>query len=270
MGRVEEEAMTAARQKLKKKEYERRLESLQLELDGLARWLAHTQHRMLILFEGRDAAGKGGVINAIAQRLNPRQVHIVALPKPTDRERSKWYFQRYVPHLPAAGELVLFDRSWYNRAGVEKVMGYCTRQEYRLFLAEAPLFEKMLVDDGILLFKYWLAVDQVEQEKRFAERARDPRKRWKLSPVDLEARLRYREYGQARDAMLEATHRPHAPWAIVDFGDQRRGRLDLIRHLLDHAPDCRVPESVLELPPLPGRPARERYGGPLRPIRTRF
>jgi polyphosphate kinase 2 len=260
----------AERPKLRKKRYEELLEPLQLELDGLARWLVHTGRRMLVLFEGRDAAGKGGVINAIAERLNPRQVHIVALPKPTERERTQWYFQRYVPHLPAGGELVLLDRSWYNRAGVEKVMGYCTEEEYRRFLAQASVFEQMLVDDGILLFKYWLAVDQAEQELRFAERVHDPLKRWKLSPVDLEARQRYRDYGRARDAMLEATHRPHAPWVIVDFGDQRRGRLDLIRHLLDHAPDCRVPERTLILPPLPGRPARERYGGPLRPIRSRY
>jgi polyphosphate kinase 2 len=267
---VEVVVMAEARPTMKKKRYEHLLEPLQFELDGLARWLAHTGRRMLVLFEGRDAAGKGGVISAIAERLNPRQVHIVALPKPTERERTQWYFQRYVPHLPAAGELVLFDRSWYNRAGVEKVMGYCTEEEYRRFLAQAPLFERMLVEDGIFLFKYWLAVDQAEQEKRFVARARDPLKRWKLSPVDLEARQRYRDYGRARDAMLEATHRPHAPWAIVDFGDQRRGRLDLIRHLLDHAPDRRVPESAIALPPLARRPVRERYRGPLRPIRSRF
>ena len=154
-------------------------------------------------------------------------MRIVALAKPTERERTQWYFQRYVPHLPAAGELVLFDRSWYNRAGVEKVMGYCTSGEYELFLKQAPLFEKMLVDDGILLHKYWLTVDQERQEKRFAERAADPLKRWKLSPIDLEARARYVEYGQARDAMFEATHTTHAPWFVVDFNDQRSGRLNL-------------------------------------------
>ena len=254
---------------MKKKDYEQQLEPLQLELDNVARWLKHTGRRMAVLFEGRDTAGKGGVIHTIAERLNPRQVHIVALAKSTERERSEWYFQRYVPHLPAAGELVLFDRSWYNRAGVEKVMGYCSEEEYEHFLAEAPVFEKMLVDDGLLLFKYWLAVDQEQQEKRIAERARDPLKRWKLSPIDLEARAKYREYGRARDAMLEATHRKHAPWAIVAFDDQRRGRLDLIRHLLDHVPDCHLPEEPLDLRPLPGRPARERYDGPLKPIRSR-
>jgi polyphosphate kinase 2 len=254
---------------LGKKDYERLLEPLQLELDQLARWLGHTGKRLAVIIEGRDAAGKGGVINAIAQRLNPRQVRVVALPKPTERERGEWYFQRYVPHLPAAGELVLFDRSWYNRAGVESVMGYCTAREGERFLAQVPVFEKLLTDDGILLRKYWLAVDQAEQESRFEERARDPLKRWKLSPVDLKARRLYREYGAARDRMIARTHRKHAPWAIVDFGDQRRGRLDLIRHLLDHIPDTRVPEEPLALEPLPGPPAREHYTA-LKPIPSRY
>ncbi|MDX2299060.1 MAG: polyphosphate kinase 2, partial [Xanthomonadaceae bacterium] len=191
---------------MKRKAYETALEPLHLELNNLARWLAHTGQRMLVLFEGRDTAGKGGVIAAIAQTLNPRQCRVVALPKPSEREASQWYFQRYVAHLPAAGELVLFDRSWYNRAGVEHVMGYCTDAQYREFLKQAPRFEKMLVDDGILLFKYWLAVDQAEQEQRFAERASDPLKRWKLSPIDLKAREKYAEYGAARDKMFAATH----------------------------------------------------------------
>ena len=256
--------------KIKKKDYERELEGLQVELEQLARWLKHTGKRMVVLFEGRDTAGKGGAISAISQRLNPRQVHVVALAKPTERESTQWYFQRYVPHLPAAGELVLFDRSWYNRAGVERVMGFCSDEEYRLFLDEAPRFERMLVNDGVLLFKYWLAVDQVHQEERFAERAEDPRKRWKLSPIDLEARTRYHEYGRARDEMFEATHRRYAPWFVVAFDDQRRGRLDLIRHLLDHVPDCKLPDAPLELPPLSGRLGRERYTGPVRPIRSRY
>jgi polyphosphate kinase 2 len=255
---------------LGRKEYERLLEPLELELDQLARWLAHTGNRLAVLFEGRDAAGKGGVINAITARLNPRQARVVALPKPTERESRQWYFQRYVPHLPAAGELVLFDRSWYNRAGIETVMGYCTRAECDRFLAQAPVFEKLLTDDGVMLFKYWLAVDQAEQERRFAERARDPLKRWKLSPVDLAARSLYREYGAARDRLIAATHRAHAPWTIVDFNDQRRGRLDLIRHLLDHVPDYAVPEEPLALAPLPGPPARERYTARARPIRSRY
>jgi polyphosphate kinase len=256
--------------KMKKKEYEKLLEPLQLELNSLARWLRHTGTRMMVLFEGRDTAGKGGAIKAISERLNPRQVHTVALPKPTEREATQWYFQRYVAHLPAAGELVLFDRSWYNRAGVEKIMGFCTETEYRRFLEQAPAFEKMLVEDGILLFKYWLAVDQKYQEERFTERAQDPLKRWKLSPIDLEARMHYEDYGRARDAMFEATHTTHAPWNVVEFDDQRRGRLNLIRHLLGLVPDCTLPIEPLELPPLPTKPSKERYKGPVRPVKDQF
>ncbi len=256
--------------KLKKNDYERLLAPMQLELNNLAHWLQHTRRRMVVLFEGRDTAGKGGAINTIAETLNPRQVRIVALAAPTERERTQWYFQRYVEHLPAAGELVLFDRSWYNRAGVERVMGYCTEAEYKLFLKQAPVFERMLVEDDILLYKYWLAVDQRHQEERFAERAKDPLKRWKLSPIDLKARERYADYGRARDVVIEATHNKHAPWCVVDFNDQRRGRLNLIRHLLDHVPDCRLPEAPFDLPPLEGKPARERYTGPVRPIRGRY
>ncbi|MFC5386800.1 polyphosphate kinase 2 [Aquamicrobium segne] len=256
--------------KMKKKEYEKLLEPLQLELNNVARWLSKTGKRMMVLLEGRDTAGKGGVINTISERLNPRQVHTVALPKPTEREATQWYFQRYVAHLPAAGELVLFDRSWYNRAGVEKVMGYCSDAEYHEFLAQAPLFEKLLVDDGILLFKYWLAVDQKYQEERFAERAQDPLKRWKLSPVDLESRNLYEDYGRARDAMFHATHTPHAPWYMVEFNDQRRGRLNLIRHLLDLVPDYKLPDEALELPSLTGKPSKERYDGPVKPVTDHY
>ena len=255
---------------MKKKDYEAALDPLQLELNNLAHWLKHTGRRVLVIFEGRDGAGKGGCISAIADTLNPRQVHVVALSKPAERESTQWYFQRYVPHLPAAGELVLFDRSWYNRAGVEKVMGYCSDAEYARFLKLAPVFEKMLRDDGILLFKYWLATDQAEQEERFAERADDPMKRWKISPIDIEARERYAEYGRARDAMFRATHRKHAPWYAVDFNDQRAGRLNLIRHLLDQLPDSKVDEEPLKLPPLVGKPGRERYTGPVKPIRGRY
>ena len=256
--------------KLKKKEYENLLEPMQVELNNLAHWLRHTGTRMMVLVEGRDTAGKGGLISAIAERLNPRQVRVTALAKPTERERTQWYFQRYIPHLPAAGEMVLFDRSWYNRAGVEKVMGYCTPVEYEQFLKQAPVFEKMLVDDGILLLKYWLTVDQEQQEKRFAERADDPLKRWKLSPIDLEARERYVEYGRARDAMFEATHTPHAPWFVVDFNDQRIGRLNLIRHLLDQTPDLTVPDVPIELKPLKGGPEKDRFDGPVKPIPSRY
>jgi polyphosphate kinase len=249
-----------------KAEYLEQLAPLELELDILARWLQHTGRRLMVLLEGRDTAGKGGAISAISHPLNPRMCRVVALPKPNDRERTQWYFQRYVTHLPSAGELVLFDRSWYNRAGVEAVMGYCTPEQTQAFLKQAPVFEKMLVDDGILLFKYWLTVDQAQQEQRFAERLADPLKRWKLSPVDLEARSRYGAYTEARHRMLEATHTKHAPWTLVDFNDQRRGRLTLIRHLIAALPEHNVPSAPIEFTPLPGAPLKERFKGPLKPI----
>jgi polyphosphate kinase 2 len=198
--------------------------------------------------------------------LSPRTCRSVALAKPSEHEATQWYFQRYVAHLPAAGEIVLFDRSWYNRAGVEAVMGYCTPEQTEAFLRQVPVFEKLLVDDGILLFKYWLAVDQALQEERFAERLADPLKRWKLSPVDLQARSRYEAYGRARDAMLRATHKRPAPWTLVDFNDQRRGRLTLIRHLLDRLPDTALPEPVVDFALLGHPPRRERFLGPLKPI----
>lgn len=252
---------------LSRKHYEARLEPLEIELNRLARWLQHGGRRMVVIFEGRDTAGKGGVINAIADTLNPRQCHVVALPKPSESERTQWYFQRYIAQLPSAGQIALFDRSWYNRAGVERVMGWCTPDEHERFLAQAPLFERMLVDDGILLFKYWLTVDQVEQERRMRERLDDPLKRWKLSPIDLQARARYREYGAAREAMLVATHTKHAPWTLVDFNDQRLGRLTLIRHLLDRVQDIDIPAEPMVFPPLPGPPLEEHFSGKLRPIR---
>ena len=254
---------------LKRKEYEALLEPMQRELAQMARWASQAGQRILVLFEGRDTAGKGGVIDAISAHINPRQCRVVALPKPTERERTQWYFQRYVPHLPAAGELVLFDRSWYNRAGVERVMGYAEAPQVKAFLQQAPVFEKLLVDDGILLFKYWLCCDQAEQEARFAERRDDPLKGWKLSPVDLEARLKYDDYTHAREAMLKATHTRHAPWTLVDFNDQKRGRLTLIRDFLDRLPDTEAPHEAPDFPPLPGKPRRERYGvvKPLRPFK---
>ena len=252
--------------KLGKSDYYERLGGLELELNDLARWLQHTGQRLLVLVEGRDTAGKGGVIAAIAATLNPRQCRTVALGKPTERERSQWYFQRYVPHLPAAGEIVLFDRSWYNRAGVEPVMGFCTPAESKAFLRQVPRFEKLLVDDGILLFKYWLTVDQAEQEKRLTDRRKDPLKRWKLSPVDLEARTKYAAYSAARDTMLDATHSRHAPWVLVDFNDQRRGRLALIRHLLDHVPENKLPETLIEFPALEGKLLKDRPKARFKPI----
>ncbi|MEO7244021.1 MAG: polyphosphate kinase 2 [Rubrivivax sp.] len=259
--------MGKGNRRLDKDEYEDELEPMELELNDMARWLQHTGRRLLVLIEGRDTAGKGGVISAIANTLNPRQCRTVALPKPSDRERTQWYFQRYVAHLPAAREIVLFDRSWYNRAGVESVMGFCTDDEVAAFLKQAPVFERLLIDDGILLFKYWLTVDQVQQEERFAERQQDPLKRWKLSPIDVQAREKYDEYGQARARMLDATHTKHAPWTLVDFNDQKRGRLTLIRDLLDRLPDHRVPEALVELPPLGHAPRKERYSAALKPIK---
>jgi len=255
---------------LKRKQYQALLEPMQLELIAMARWVQHTGQRVLVLFEGRDTAGKGGAIQAIAEHLNPRQCRVVALPKPNDRESTQWYFQRYVAHLPAAGELVLMDRSWYNRAGVERVMGYCSDAQYTAFLQQAPRFEHLLVEDGILLFKYWLTVDQEEQEQRFAERHADPLKGWKLSPVDLQSRQAYADYTQAREAMLQATHTEWAPWTLVDFNDQKRGRLGLIRDLLDRLPDTHVPEDDSALPPLKGKLHHEKFGvlQPIAPYAT--
>jgi polyphosphate kinase 2 len=221
---------------------------------------------MAVLVEGRDTAGKGGVIATIADTLSPRQCRVVALPKPSERERTEWYFQRYLAHLPAAGELVLFDRSWYNRAGVEPVMGFCTPQQTTDFLDQVPRLERLLVDDGLILLKYWLCVDQAEQEARFAERLEDPLKRWKLSPIDLKARACYAAYGEARDRMLQATHTPYAPWTLVDFNDQRRGRLTMVQDLLQRVPVEPVPPVTIDFPPLDAAPQRERYTGPLRPV----
>ncbi|MEQ1805573.1 MAG: polyphosphate kinase 2 [Burkholderiaceae bacterium] len=259
-------ARSTAGSSIGKGEYLEKLAPLQLELNRMARWLQAANKRLVVVIEGRDTAGKGGVIAAIADTLNPRQCHVVALAKPSDRERTQWYFQRYVPHLPAAGEIVLFDRSWYNRAGVEPVMGFCTPDQCAAFLEQVPQFEKLLVQDGVLLFKYWLTVDQAEQEKRFAERLEDPMKRWKLSPIDFKAREKYADYTKARATMLEATHTKSAPWTLVDFNDQRRGRLTLIRHLLDHLPDTQVPDEKIEFPPLQGKPLKESFRGKLQPI----
>ncbi|HOB12725.1 MAG TPA: polyphosphate kinase 2 [Novosphingobium sp.] len=252
---------------LKKKKFAELYEPLEEELVAMARWAAKTGARILVLFEGRDTAGKGGAIKAVSGPLNPRQCRVVALSKPSDQERTQWYFQRYVSHLPAAGEIVLFDRSWYNRAGVERVMGYCTQEQADAFLDHVPAFEELLIKDGILLFKYWLTTDQARQEERLAERLEDPLKRWKLSPVDLAAREKYDAYTQARETMLRATHTKAAPWTLVDFNDQRRGRLTLIRDLLDRLPDTMAEPEALELPPLDRQPAEESYAvlGPIAP-----
>ncbi|MGH8174422.1 MAG: polyphosphate kinase 2 [Rhodanobacteraceae bacterium] len=243
---------------IKSKEYAHALDDLYIELLELQRWIISAGKRVVVILEGRDAAGKGGVIKAITEPLNTRFTRIVALQKPNERESSQWYFQRYIQHLPAAGELVLFDRSWYNRAGVERVMGFCTDAQYRRFLADCPKFEKLITDDGILVLKYWLAVNQEEQEKRFTDRATDPLKRWKISPIDLKARELYAEYGKARGVMLRATNTSNAPWFVANFNDQKRGRLNLIRHLLDRLPERAPRDKALKLPPLRGKPARER------------
>ena len=246
--------------KLKRKQYEALLEPLEEELVAMARWVAATGQRVVVLFEGRDTAGKGGAIKAIADRLNPRQCRVVALSKPSEDERGQWYFQRYVAHLPCAGQIALFDRSWYNRAGVEKVMGFATEDQVAAFLKAVPQFERMLVDDGVLLFKYWLTCDQEEQEKRFAERLEDPLKRWKLSPIDQAARAKYAEYTKAREEMLRATHSDWAPWTLVDFNSQKRGRLTLIRDLLDRLPDTKCEEKPIDWPPLGHEPLKENFG----------
>jgi polyphosphate kinase len=245
---------------LKKKQFEELYAPMEEELVAMARWAAKTGARIVVLFEGRDTAGKGGAIKAVAGPLNPRQCRVVALSKPSDQEKTQWYFQRYAAHLPAAGEVVLFDRSWYNRAGVERVMGYCTEDQAKAFLKVVPEFEDLLIKDGILLFKYWLTTDQVNQEERLAERLEDPLKRWKLSPIDLAAREQYDAYTKAREAMLKATHTKASPWTLVDFNDQKRGRLTLLRDLLDRLPDTHVEPEPLVLEPLGHEPAQESYG----------
>ena len=252
--------------KLNKPEYEKLLKPHTKELNALARWVAETKQRIVIVFEGRATAGKCGSIDMFARAINPRQCRVVALPTPTEREKTQWYFQRYVPHLPAAGEIVLFDRSWYNRAGVEKVMGYADQAQIDAFLRAAPEFERHLVDDGILLFKYWLCCDQSVQELRFSNRLNNPMKRWKLSPIDSKARLHYDDYTQAREAMLAATHKDFAPWTLVEFNDQQVGRLTLLRDFLDRVPDVNLPLAPVEWPPLAEPPSDERYGV-LKPIK---
>jgi polyphosphate kinase 2 len=247
------------------KEYEKLLEPLAEELSTLARWVQETRQRIVVLFEGRDTAGKGGSIEMFSRVLNPRQCRVVALPGPSERERTQWYFQRYVEHLPAEGEIVLFDRSWYNRAGVEKVMGFCTPEQTQDFLNAAPEFERHLVDDGMLLFKYWLCCDQKVQEHRFRKRLENPMKRWKLSPIDIKARDHYEDYTEAREMMLAATHTDFAPWTLVDFNDQPLGRLTLLRDFLDKVPDTELPLGDIPWPDLPHQPMKERYGV-LKPI----
>jgi polyphosphate kinase 2 len=228
--------------------YFRELFRLQGELVRLQDWVQHTGQKIVIIFEGRDAAGKGGVIKRITQRLNPRVCRTVALPAPTDREKTQWYFQRYVSHLPAAGEIVLFDRSWYNRAGVETVMGFCTEEEREQFFRTVPEFERMLVGSGIHLIKYWFSITDDEQEARFLARMHDPLKQWKLSPMDLESRRRWEAYTRAKEEMLERTHMAHAPWWLVQADDKKLARLNCIHHLLEQFNYTDVPHESVELP----------------------
>jgi polyphosphate kinase 2 len=232
-----------------RKLYFRELFRLQGELVKLQDWVVANRHKVVILFEGRDAAGKGGVIKRITQRLNPRVCRVAALPAPNDRERTQWYFQRYVAHLPAAGEIVLFDRSWYNRAGVERVMGFCNDEQYEEFFRSVPEFERMLARSGIQVIKYWFSISDEEQQMRFLGRIHDPLKQWKLSPMDLESRRRWEEYTKAKEVMLARTHIAEAPWWVVQADDKKRARLNCIHHLLGLIPYEEVPHPTVELPP---------------------
>jgi polyphosphate kinase len=244
-----EETPAGKPKKISKKFYNSELNRLQIELVKLQEWIKNKGLRVVVIFEGRDAAGKGGTIKRITQVLNPRICRVVALGTPTEREKTQWYFQRYVPHLPAAGEMVLFDRSWYNRAGVEKVMGFCTNEEYWEFLRSCPNFERMLIRSGIILIKYWFSVSEEEQEKRFKARMADPTKRWKLSPMDLKSREKYVEYSKAKDEMFAYTDTKISPWYMVDADNKRRARLNCIHHLLSMIPYEDLTPDAVELPP---------------------
>jgi polyphosphate kinase len=239
----------AAESRLGRKVYDEELARLQLELIKLQEWIRHAGLRVVVIFEGRDAAGKGGTIKRITQSLNPRICRVVALAAPTERERTQWYFQRYVAHLPAAGEIVLFDRSWYNRAGVERVMGFCTEAEYQDFLRACPEFERMLIRSGIILIKYWFSVSDAEQERRFQRRIKDPTRRWKLSPMDLKSRELWVEYSRAKDDMFSYTDTKQSPWWVVEADDKRRARLNCISHLLEQIPYQDLTPEPITLPP---------------------
>ena len=252
--------------RLPKGRYEKELLRLQAELVKLQEWIRAEGARLVVVFEGRDAAGKGSAIKRVTQYLNPRVARIVALPSPTDRAQTQWYFQRYVEQLPAAGEIVLFDRSWYNRAGVERVMGFCTSAEYARFLHQCPIFERLLVEDGVLLRKYWFSVSDAEQEARFRSRLEDPMRRWKLSSMDLESISRWEDYSRAKDEMFVHTDIPEAPWYVVESEDKRSARINMITHLLSTIPYHEVQRPPLELPP---RPPSRGYERPPRDQQTR-
>ena len=252
-------------ERLNKKLYEAELVKLQTQLVKMQYWIKDTGYRMIVLFEGRDAAGKGGTIKRLTEPLNPRGCRVVALGTPTERQKTQWYFQRYVEHFPAAGEIVVFDRSWYNRAGVERVMGFATPEQVEQFLDDVPEFERMLVRSGILLLKYWFSVSDTEQEARFQSRIDDPTRRWKLSPMDLEARNRWVEFSQAKDTMFNHTNIPEAPWFTVEADDKRRARLNCLRHVLSKVPWEDMTPPAIELPP---RPEQGNYTRP--PINEQF
>ncbi len=245
--------------KLDKKAYEKELERLQADLVAMQQWVIENGERVCLIFEGRDAAGKGSAIKRITQYLNPRHSRIVALPAPTEREQTQWYFQRYIQHLPAAGEIVIFDRSWYNRAGVERVMGFCTEAQYHRFLRQAPDFERMLVEDGIRLIKYWFSVSDEEQEARFRSRAQDPMRRWKLSPMDVQSISRWEDYSRAKDAMFAATDTPWGRWYTVESEDKKRSRINVIHDILQRVPWGYVEPQEIEIP---SRPPEKGYSRP--------
>ena len=250
--------------RLSKHAYQKELTRLQTELVTMQQWVIATGARVVVIFEGRDAAGKGGAIKRITQYLNPRSARVVALPTPDEGEKGQWYFQRYIEHLPTKGEIVLMDRSWYNRAGVEHVLGYCTPEQYELFLQQVPMLERMLVDDGIILLKYWFSVSDEEQEKRFRSRLKDPMRRWKLSPTDLESITKWEAYSRAKDAMFAVTDLPEAPWWTVESDNKKAARLNMIHHLLSQIPYTAVKPKKITLPDRPSaddyeRPGRELY-----------
>jgi polyphosphate kinase 2 len=262
MGKKKEKSEREKKDSIKeldKKFYEKELSKLQIELIKLQEWIKHKGLKVVVLFEGRDAAGKGGTIKRIIDKCNPRIVRLVALGVPTEKEKSQWYFQRYVANLPAAGEMVLFDRSWYNRAGVERVMGFCSEDEYREFFRSCPEFERMLIRSGIILIKYWFSISDKEQEKRFQKRIHDPRRRWKLSPMDLESRSKWEEYSKAKDEMFSHTDIKQAPWYVVNADDKERARLNVIHHLLSIIQYKDLTPKPIELPP------REKSKGYVRP-----
>lgn len=252
----------SGKEKPGKKFYEKELARLQIELVKLQEWIKQNGLKVVVIFEGRDAAGKGGTIKRIIDKLNPRVARLVALGVPTEKEKTQWYFQRYVQHLPAAGEMALFDRSWYNRAGVEHVMGFCSEDEYREFFRSCPEFERMLMRSGIILIKYWFSISDKEQEKRFQKRIHDPRRRWKLSPMDLESRARWEDYSRAKDEMFSHTDIKQAPWYVVNADDKERARLNVISHLLTMIPYKDLTPEPIELPP------REKSKGYVRPPMT--